>query len=99
MMTSAETSSANTSYIESNDTNTQQSQEIRAVVTKQTNILPSVLAFLLLAIIPVLYVLFVWKKRKTDPNYFRSNAQRYSPKQEITFSNNTFDSEYNRSRM
>lgn len=87
-------------YIEANtEPDAQPNQEISAVVHTETNIFPSVAAFLLLASIPTVYLLFLYRKRKKEPEYFHAGAQRYSPKEEITFNNNALDTDYNRSRM
>lgn len=88
-----------TTYAAQNDLMTEENVKVQAVVHKESNILPSVAAFLFLSLIPIVYVMFVWNKKKKNPDYFASEARRYSPKQEITFSNTTFNSEYNRSRM
>lgn len=74
-------------------------QKIQAVVKKESNIWPSVAAFSAITCVPLVYLVFAFKKVKKNPSYFREGAQRYSPKKEITFNNNTLDTDYTRSRM
>ena len=87
---------AQTAYIAS-DSNT--SAQVKLVVNTQTNLFPSIAAFVFLTSIPVVSLIFVLKKHKNHPNFYAKEAQRYSPKKEITFSNNTLSQEYTRSRM
>lgn len=92
--------SNNPGYISQDNKQTDESeQKIHAVVKKENNILPSVAAFVVISCVPLAYLVFAFKKNKKDPSYFRESAQRYSPKKEVTFNNNTLDTDYTRSRM